>query len=59
MALIKLKLHCDDTEHEIEESFDEDWTWPELQEVLEGWLFEAFDIGFEILEIDGEPYKEE
>ena len=59
MSKLKLKFHCGETEVIVEEEFKEDWTYTDVEESLDKWLSETFDVGWEILEMNGKPYTGE
>lgn len=58
MDKLKIKYHLNDEEEIVEEEVNEDWTWDTINKMLEDWIWAENDTGYEILEMNGEPYKE-
>ncbi len=59
MDKLKIKFHINAEEEIIEKEIDEDWTWGDIDRMFEDWIWDNNDTGFEILEMNGKPYKEE
>ncbi len=59
MDKLKLRFYYDDIEEVVIEDFSEDWTWDSIERALDNWLHKTCDIGYELIEMNGKPYKEE
>ena len=59
MDKLRIKFHLNDEEEVIEKDIDENWTWGTIDNMLEDWIWDKNDTGYEILEMNGKPYKEE
>lgn len=58
MDKIKIRFSIDCDEETIEIDINENWTWGDIDRMLEDWIWDKHDTHYEILELNGEPYEE-
>ena len=56
---LKIRFYINNEEEIIEKEIDENWTWSDIDRMHEDWIWDRNDTGYEILEMNGKPYKEE
>ncbi|KKK90703.1 hypothetical protein LCGC14_2720350 [marine sediment metagenome] len=59
MDKLKIRFYINDEEEIIETEVDEKWTWGDIDRMFEDWIWDGNDTGYEILEMNGKPYKED
>ena len=57
MDKLKIRFYCDDIEETKEIEVDEEWTFSTIESELDDWIYDNVEPGYEILEMNGEPYK--